>query len=254
MDWEEDEPSHHKAPDGPGPARLPHYALPNFATVLPTYTNYEADAVVSAFRVGNFTSIKDLPEHIRPGQVARQRFQKILENRQPSDMCDTYQPKRSCFSEFQYIPSPYALVEQLAREERLAHEKKVEEFGGGVEWRPSGVGATSKFEDFGRTREFNVHENGPEPYEAAEDQALRQKWLMDAAILSGPFRPAGRVKGSNGEGANEMPSANQLVHWPIQDIVLFLGLCARINTILCAPTLCLGTPPPFRRRPHYCAI
>jgi len=32
-------------------------------------------------------------------------------------------------------------------------------------------------------------------------------------------------------------------NWPIQDIVLFLGLCARINTIRCAPTLCLGTPP-----------
>jgi len=31
--------------------------------------------------------------------------------------------------------------------------------------------------------------------------------------------------------------------WPKQDLVLFLGLCARINTILCAPTLCLGTPP-----------
>ena len=31
--------------------------------------------------------------------------------------------------------------------------------------------------------------------------------------------------------------------WPTQDIVLCLGLCARINTILCAPTLCLGTPP-----------
>jgi len=30
--------------------------------------------------------------------------------------------------------------------------------------------------------------------------------------------------------------------WPIQDIFLFLGLWARINTILCAPTLCLGTP------------
>jgi len=34
-----------------------------------------------------------------------------------------------------------------------------------------------------------------------------------------------------------------VVAWPIQDIVLCLGLCARINTILCAPTLCVGTPP-----------
>ena len=31
--------------------------------------------------------------------------------------------------------------------------------------------------------------------------------------------------------------------WPIQDMVLFLAFCARINTILCAPTLCVGTPP-----------
>ena len=192
------------------PAKLPHYALPNFSTVLPTYTNYEADAVVSAFRVGNFYSIKDLPENLRPGQVARQRFQKILENRQQSETCDTYQPKRTCFSEFEYIPSPYSIAETMAREERLAHEKKVSQFGNGSEWRPSGVGFTGKHEDFGRTGEFNVHANGPEPYEAAEDQALRQKWLMDAAILSGPFRPAGRVRVNNGEAANEVPSARQL--------------------------------------------
>jgi len=30
----------------------------------------------------------------------------------------------------------------------------------------------------------------------------------------------------------------------IQDIVLFLGFCPRINTILYAPSPCLGTPPP----------
>ena len=33
------------------------------------------------------------------------------------------------------------------------------------------------------------------------------------------------------------------VSWPVQNIVLCLGLCARINTIPCTPTLCLGTPP-----------
>ena len=31
--------------------------------------------------------------------------------------------------------------------------------------------------------------------------------------------------------------------WPIQDIVMFLDLCARIQTILCVRTLCLGTQP-----------
>ena len=43
-------------------------------------------------------------------------------------------------------------------------------------------------------------------------------------------------------------------HWRIQDIVLFLGVCARINTILCAPTLCLCTQPPGHRPHYHCAI
>jgi len=32
--------------------------------------------------------------------------------------------------------------------------------------------------------------------------------------------------------------------WPTQDSVSFLGFCARITTILLAPTLCVGTPTP----------
>jgi len=40
--------------------------------------------------------------------------------------------------------------------------------------------------------------------------------------------------------------------WPLQYIVMWLGFCARINTILCTHTLCLDPPP--RHRPHYCAI
>jgi len=36
---------------------------------------------------------------------------------------------------------------------------------------------------------------------------------------------------------------SRVASWPIQDIVLCMGFFARINTILCAPTLCLGIPP-----------
>ena len=47
--------------------------------------------------------------------------------------------------------------------------------------------------------------------------------------------------------ASDVPSsaakAQQVTTWPIQHIVLFMGFCARINTIICAPTLCFGTPP-----------
>ena len=66
-----------------------------------------------------------------------------------------------------------------------------------------------KYEDsFGDT--FNVFRSGADPYERADDQALRFKWLQDAQILCGPFRPSGRVKGQTGQAASEMPSRQSL--------------------------------------------
>ena len=66
----------------------------------------------------------------------------------------------------------------------------------------------------------------------------------------GPTQRGGPRRGptTGGEGHTGDPhrthtdNTRKAVSWPIQDIVLFLGLCARINTTLCAPTLCLGTP------------
>jgi len=52
--------------------------------------------------------------------------------------------------------------------------------------------------------------------------------------------------------SRNLRSRERMPRWPIHDIVLFLGLCARINTILCASTLYLGTQPLCHR--HHCAI
>ena len=62
----EDEGSSKQAP-------LPHYALPNFSVVLPTYSNQESDAITQAFRVGNFVSLSAMPNSFKPGQVSRGR-------------------------------------------------------------------------------------------------------------------------------------------------------------------------------------
>lgn len=43
-------------------------------------------------------------------------------------------------------------------------------------------------------------------------QSLRFKWLQDARVLAGPFRPAGRVKGQMGQAASEMPSRASMPH------------------------------------------
>ena len=109
---------------------LPHYALPNFATVLPTYSNHESDVIAQAFRIGNYVSLNDLPDRIKPGQVSRSRFQKILDNRQQDEGHEPMpRAKPKYFSEFEYIPSPYSIADSLAREERQNEAALLEKAG-----------------------------------------------------------------------------------------------------------------------------
>lgn len=221
---------------------LPHYALPNFSVVLPTYSNHESDVISQAFRVGNFVTLHDLPHEMRPGQVSRGRFQKILDNRQPveegAEKVVFRKPKT--FSEFEYMPSPYSIVDDLKRDERLRSEAAMAAAGHPSVWRSAGNTATLPHEDsFGGESPFY---RDPDPYERADDEALRWKWLQDAQILAEPFKPsgappptpatapprhrraihplispaspslAGRVKGQMNEASTEMPNRQQLPH------------------------------------------
>ena len=107
---------------------LPHYALPNFSVVLPTYSNNESDVITQAFRIGNFCSISALPNSMKPGQVSRSRFQKILDNRQPKEAEQIfgapYKPKAKTFSEFEYVPSPFNMADELAKEDRFSRPRR----------------------------------------------------------------------------------------------------------------------------------
>jgi len=191
--------------------KVPHFALPNFSVVLPTFSNHESDVITQAFRIGNYVSLSSLPNTVRPGQVSRSRFQKILDNRQPSDAEPTaYKPKAKYFSEFEYMPSPFSMADEVAKVERLASEAKVREAGHTATFRMSDTSVRLRYEDaFGNDLDTG---GNADPYERADDQALRFKWLQDAQILAGPFRPAGRVKGQMGQAASEMPSRASMPH------------------------------------------
>lgn len=189
---------------------LPHYALPNFATVLPTYSNHESDVIAQAFRIGNYVSLNDLPDRIKPGQVSRSRFQKILDNRQQDEGHEPMpRAKPKYFSEFEYIPSPYSIADSLAREERQNEAALLEKAGHKQPFRMADQAVKLQYED-GFGGDFAAYANGPDPFERADDQALRHKWLQEAQILAGPFRPSGRVKGQMGEAATERPSPARL--------------------------------------------
>ncbi|KAL1495714.1 hypothetical protein AB1Y20_016577 [Prymnesium parvum] len=201
--------SPHSQPESHSANKLPHYALPNFSVVLPTFSNHEPDVITQAFRVGSYVSLSDLPNKLNAGQVSRSRFQKILDNRQPSDAePQPYKPKAKLFSEFEYVPSPFNLADDLIRAERKQSQLMIKE----AHKEPFIMSDTSiklKHED----AFHNKLETGwADPFESADDQALRYKWLQDAQILAGPWRPAGKVKGQSGQAATELPSRKSLPH------------------------------------------
>lgn len=205
------------------PRTLPHYALPNFSVVLPTYSNNESDVITQAFRVGNFVSLAALPSQVKPGQVSRSRFQKILDNRQPTEDWNVsqplgapYKPKAKTFSEYEYMSSPYSLADELAKTQREKSQKASEAAGHPKPFVMSDTNQRMKYEDAFGSKDPNSslkilpYNSIPDPYERADDQALRFKWLQDAQILSGPFRPSGRVKGMAGQASSELPSRSTL--------------------------------------------
>ena len=188
---------------------LPHYALPNFSVVLPTYSNQESDVITNAFRVGNFTSLHDLPHQVKPGQVSRSRFQKILDNRQESTENKAPHSKPAQFSTFEYVPSPYSVADDIARESRHRSDELRKEAGHKQTFQMSSVQIKLPHEDsFGGV--FNPFSREDDPYERADDQALRFKWLQEALVMSAPFRPSGRVKGQAGQSASEIPGRQNL--------------------------------------------
>ena len=48
-----------------------HYELPNLTQLLYDFTNKEQDLVMRCFRVGNYTSLRDLPANLLPNAVTK---------------------------------------------------------------------------------------------------------------------------------------------------------------------------------------
>ena len=185
-----------------GPAdNVPHYQLPNFASILGGYINAEADVIREAYSASNFTSIRKIPNEVRPGEIIRARQQTVEDNRKPHHTLTQVQElrrkgvtRRGYFQEFEYVPSRYSLSAELRTKERLESEAKRLNVGG-KDFIPSGATAKFKYEDGFEDKEFRFPYMG-DPFEAAQDQRMRAKWIEDSKILHGPFVPPGKAKGS----------------------------------------------------------
>ena len=92
-----------------------HYEVPNMASMLYEFTNKEADHVHMAFRVGNFVSLRDLPNAIMPGNVSLMQSSKMEENLYSVMERKTYVELANnggYFSKFEWQADPYGIFKE----------------------------------------------------------------------------------------------------------------------------------------------
>ena len=53
-----------------------HYELPNLTQLLYDFTNREQETIMRCFRVGNYTSLRDLPQNLLPNAVTKMMNEK----------------------------------------------------------------------------------------------------------------------------------------------------------------------------------
>ncbi len=176
---------------------LHHHQMPNFAAILPDYSNREQEYIRQAFSVTSFVMVRDLPTRLRPSATNRAMAAKIDANRRSVVLVPDEDPngsggkaKNGLFSTFDYVPSRYSLADELKTKQRLEDEAKRLEIGG-RDFVCSGQSKKMKYEDVFENKEYRFPYMGDD-FDGAKDQRLRAKWIEDAKVLSGPFMPSGR--------------------------------------------------------------
>ena len=107
-------------------ASINHYELPNLTQLLYDFTNKEQDLVMRCFRVGNYTSLRDLPANLMPNAVLKQMNEKQDTNlmwRQPAPKVATL-TGGGLFSEYERMPDEYAIYLKIQQAEKSKLEKK----------------------------------------------------------------------------------------------------------------------------------
>ena len=204
-------------PEEEGPVKvLPRYAIPNITSILPEYSNAEAEYIQRTFAQGNYDLLHTLPSDISAGEVNKfrkahmEQARKMLLDNMPhaAGSIPNATNKNGLFQEFDYKPSPYSLPDEIQSRERLESEAARMQISGS-DFNTGGVVHKSKYED-GFTEGLR-YPHQANPYEAASDQILRQKWLEESKILAGPFVPSGTANDALSDGVPTKAMARDII-------------------------------------------
>lgn len=170
--------------------------------MLYDYTNKENDIVRNAFRTGNWDSIRNLPNDLRPFAVQQHVSRRLQEDEIHSQMVS--QNKRvfkellkdhgGLFMRFEYVGDPYEeekRVDEARR--RMGRAAMISEQA----FNPASNKRILKYQyPFLAENEVSMYTflSMNDPYEATKDEKLRALWIEECKKLFGPFRPAGLVK------------------------------------------------------------
>ena len=200
-----------------GPVKvLPRYAIPNITSILPEYSNAEQEYIQRTFAQGNYDLLHSLPSDIGAGEVNKfrkahmEQARKMLLDNMPhaAGSIPKATNKHGLFQEFEYKPSPYNLSDEIQSRERLESEAARITISG-MDFNVGGAVHKAKYED-GFTEGVR-YPHQANPYEAATDQILRQKWLEESKILAGPFVPSGAAKDALSDGAPTKMMARDII-------------------------------------------
>jgi hypothetical protein len=190
------------------PPKVPHYMLPNFTSILPEYSNAEQDKIREAFSTGNYSAVSKMPNSIGPETINKSRQEQIDSNRKANPFAAAGKKvlgmNTGTFSDYDYMPSRYSLADELASKERVEMESKRQEIGG-KDFICSSNHSRLKHEDGFEDKTYR-YPYMSEPFEAAQEQMMRVKWLEDSKVLHGPFVPSGGSRFSSADKTLDTPT------------------------------------------------
>ena len=147
------------------------YARPNIASLLPDYSNHQAEVIRSAFVSNSYRSIQSLG-HTPGTDLAPFR---------------AGQGGASTFSDFVYECSPFDLKEEQAVHERLSHEEKMRKIAGDQPFFAAYSTYKTKYEDY-------AFEFMSDPYDGYREHVRQMQFISESKCLSTPFVPPGTQK------------------------------------------------------------
>mmetsp|Transcript_24206 Transcript_24206/g.52899 ORF Transcript_24206/g.52899 Transcript_24206/m.52899 type:complete len:391 (+) Transcript_24206:390-1562(+) len=202
---------------------VPRYAMPNIASMLPTYSNAEAEFIHRTFHTGNYDMLKNLPDSLKEQQVTAARNARMEAARRflspvlGAPKLQSNPPnQQGLFQTFEYIPSRYSLADELASKERVESEAKRMAIGGKEFTPTSGNTNPPKHKDLTDGKLFPYLGGA---YEGTDDALLAQTWTeRAAAILPKPFVHAGADKlGEKPTRLHAWDMMNNVRKWIVKD-------------------------------------